>query len=96
MLAVLKQFLSHYTVAMGVSKGAGANDPLEFENDDVICCSPVKYPKFSLAPSALAFIRPKRSIKCKKNFEIFHFSVAGARKIDDFCYVEFEIPLIYP
>ena len=24
----------------------GANAPLEFENDDVICGSPVQYPKF--------------------------------------------------
>ena len=33
-------------VTMGVSRGVqgGANaPPLEFENDDAICCSPVKY-----------------------------------------------------
>ena len=33
---------------MGVSREGqgGRMPPLEFENDDVICCSPVKYPKF--------------------------------------------------
>ena len=28
------------------SAGGGRMPPLEFENDDVICCSPVKCPKF--------------------------------------------------
>ena len=35
--------------------------PLEFENDDAICCFPVQYPNFSLALSALAIITPKFS-----------------------------------
>ena len=34
--------------------GDGANAPLQFENDDVICCFPVKYNKFSIAPAVHA------------------------------------------
>ena len=36
--------VSSVAVNMGVSRRQGANDPLEFENDDV-SCSPVKYSK---------------------------------------------------
>ena len=42
---------------MGVSRGGGVQGlrmhPLEFENDEVICCSPTKYPNyFARAPDA--------------------------------------------
>ena len=52
-------------VSMGARKtwGGGKGNTclplLEFEKYDVICCAPVKHPKISLSPSALAIRNSK-------------------------------------
>ena len=51
----------------------GECSPLEFESDDVICSSQQIALIFSLAPSALAIIAPKVSLKRQKITKILTF-----------------------
>ena len=68
---------------MGISREQRrANEPLEFENDDVICSFPVKCPNF------FALNTPKFSLKRRKIAKFCIFAV-GARKINDF-FVHFD------
>ena len=63
--------------------GEGALAPLEFEKkNDVICCRPTKYPKFSLAPVALSIdtIYFNLKLRKKKNAKL-SFALSARRQM---------------
>ena len=68
-------------MTMGVSRvGGGANAPLEFENDDVICCSPVRNPKFFARALGARIKTHLNLVENVKNHEIFPFLPSAREK----------------
>ena len=59
--------------------------PLEFENDDVICCSHGKYPKIFARAFGARIKYPYIESKTPKKSRKFSFAPSARRKIGHFC-----------